>query len=158
LVWSARLTRRRGGVKIRATVGARRRARGAFVVAAVAASCAVATAVAATPELGAYHWDGRKGGVTFRVVGADPRIEEALATAARCGRNGKSIEVTKPIDVSDSGRFAYDGNAAVAGGGRTQVEYKGKFVTPTKAEGRVDLGGCGRRATLDFKARRLGRP
>jgi hypothetical protein len=152
------LTCRRGGVKIRATLGAWRRGSGALAVAAAAASYAVATAVAATPELGAYHWEGRKGGVNFRVVGADPRIEEALATAARCGRNGKSIEVTKPIDVSEAGRFAYNGKAAVVGGGRTQVEFKGKFVTPTKAEGHVDLGGCGRRATIDFKARPLGGP
>ena len=136
----------------------RRRASGALVVAVAAASCAVATALAATPELGAYHWESRTGAVNFHVVGADPRIEEALATTARCGRYGKSIEVTKPIDVSEAGRFAYDGNAAVVGGGRTQVEYKGRFVTPTKAEGRVDIGGCGRRATLDFKARRLGGP
>lgn len=114
--------------------------------------------MAATPEPGAYHWEGRKGGVNFRVVGADPRIENALATAARCGRNGKSIQVTKPIEVRETGRFAYDGKAAVVGGGRTRVEYKGKFVRPTKAEGHVDLAGCGRRATLDFKARRLGGP
>jgi hypothetical protein len=136
----------------------RRRTSGALVVAAATACCAAATAIAATPQLGAYHWEGRKGAVNFRVVGADPRIEEALATAARCGRSGKSIEVTKPIEVSEAGRFAYDGSAAVVGRGRTHVEYKGKFVTPTKAEGHVDLGGCGRRATIDFTARRLGGP